>query len=114
MSDSFLDIKISLIYKIEKTMFHKSNSAKLAGKTAIKQAAEHLMLSNRETTTLEVKSLLRQKGYTAYQSDISMWMDRLSRELDWVFSCNGRNRNYRYRLEFDFGFEKSVPMFSLN
>ena len=33
-------------------MLQNSNSSKIAGKTAVKQAAEHLMLSNGETTTL--------------------------------------------------------------
>ena len=81
---------------------------------AIKQAAEHLMLSNGATTTLEVKSLLRQQGYHAVQSDVSMWMDRLSYELDWEYTCNGRNRNYHYRLEMDYGLSDDLPVFSLN
>ncbi|MFT4758061.1 MAG: hypothetical protein ACI9XO_000649 [Paraglaciecola sp.] len=95
-------------------MFQSTNHSKIAGKTAVKQAAEHLMLSNGGTTTLEVKSLLRQQGYDAYQSDISMWMDRLSYELDWEFSFNGRNRSYRYRLEMDYGLSDDLPAFSLN
>jgi len=95
-------------------MFQNSNSSKMAGKMAIKQAAEHLILSNGATTTLEVKSLLRQQGYQANQSDVSMWMDRLSQELDWECSFNGRNRNYRYRLEMDYGLNEDMPTFSLN
>jgi hypothetical protein len=95
-------------------MFQNSNQSKLAGKMAVKQAAEYLMLSNGITTTLEVKCLLREQGYDAYQSDISMWMDRLSQELDWEFSFNGRNRSYRYRLEIDYGLSDDLPAFSLN
>lgn len=72
---------------------------KTAGKTAVKQAAEHLMLTNGETTTLEVKNWLRQEGYTAYQADISRWMFKIAKEQNWAFQSNGRHRVYRYQNE---------------
>lgn len=95
-------------------MYSQFNYSKLAGKMAVKQAAEHLMLSNGGTTTLEVKNLLRAQGYEAYQADVSIWMDRLCYELDWVYSCNGRFRSYRYRLETDFDALPQIPAFSMN
>jgi len=91
------------------------NSSNFAGKTAVKQAAEHLLLSNGQTTTLEVKTLLREQGFEAYQADVSQWMDRLSQELDWEFTFNGRNRTYRYRLDNNFSQnDEQEYWFSLN
>lgn len=87
------------IKKYNLFMRPRTTTPKHAGKTAVKQAAEHLILTNGETTTLEVKNWLRKEGYAAFQTEVSRWMFKISQEQDWEFESNGLYRIYRYKLE---------------
>ncbi len=62
----------------------------------VQGAAEQLMTSNGQTTTLEVKKHLRSKGYWVVQSDISNLMHAayLSNRNDWTYVQE------RYRIYF--------------
>jgi len=81
----------------------------------VKQVAEYLMLTNLETTTLEVKKVLRESGYIAYQGDVSHIMDVISkRSPNWRYTCNGVFRNYCFHNSFDFQLTPQVPKYSLN
>ena len=56
----------------------------------VREVAEYLMLTNLETTTLEVKDALRFAGYIAYQADVSHMMDVIAkRNPGWQYTCNG-------------------------
>lgn len=82
---------------------------------AVRQAAEYLMLTNLETTTLEVKKVLRDSGYIAYQADVSHIMDVIyKRSPNWGYTCNGVFRNYRFRNTFDYQLTPKTPKYSLN
>jgi len=71
-----------------------------ACKSAIYECALRLLQQNGMTTTLEVKMDLRQQGYIAFQNDVSHWMDRIAREEDWKYVCNGEFRIYsQVRME---------------
>jgi hypothetical protein len=74
---------------------------KLLTKTAVHDAAESLMGINEETTTLEVKELLRKQGYHAVQEDVSVMMDQLCHEMGWDFHFNGQYRIYRKKPYLD-------------
>ena len=87
---------------------------KQAGKAAVKQAAEYLILTNGETTTIEVINWLKQEGYIAYQADIARWMFKIAQEQNWEFRCNGRQRVYHFRIEEDMISEPIWHGFSLN
>ena len=65
-----------------------------AGKEEVLCSAECLLKAFGETTTLEVKVDLRERGFIAFQSDVSYWMAQLAQEEGWGFRCNGRNRTY--------------------
>lgn len=82
---------------------------------AVRQVAEHLMLTNLETTTLEVKKLLRAAGFIAFQRDVSYIMDVLSRKSqNWQYTCNGEFRTYAFQNNFGYQLTPDVPKFSLN
>lgn len=68
---------------------------KLLTKTAVHDAAESLMGINEETTTLEVKELLRKQGYQAEQESISVMMDQLCHEMGWEIHLDGEHQVYR-------------------
>ena len=95
-------------------MASSSQPPKIAGKTAIKQAAEHLMLSFGDTTAEQVKCLLQNQGYTITIGEVANWLNRLSQELDWDYAFNGYNRIYKYRLEYQVGLGHNISKFSLN
>jgi len=81
----------------------------------VKQVAECLMLTNLETTTLEVKKALRHAGYIAYQADVSHIMDVIAnRSPNWQYTCNGVFRNYTFQQYFNFQLTPQVPKYSLN
>lgn len=65
-------------------------------KETIKQAADFLILTNGQTTTLEVKNLLRQQKYRAFQKEISYYLEQIAIEQDWNAICNGVFRTYSY------------------
>lgn len=82
---------------------------------AVKQVAEHLMLTNLETTTLEVKKVLRAAGFIAFQGDVSHIMDVLSKRSDnWRYICNGEFRTYSLNANYGYQLTPDVPRFSLN
>lgn len=85
-----------------------------ANYAAVKSAAETLMIINGETTTLEVKKLLRLEGFLAFQQEISRMMDDLSQEKDWSYSCNGLYRTYTFRINMDYQIDAKVPPFGYN
>jgi hypothetical protein len=70
-------------------------------KQAVRDAAEQLITQNGQTTTLEVKTALRNLGYFARQSEVSVLMDELCQELSWEFMQNGAFRIYRKRRDLD-------------
>ncbi len=70
-------------------------------KNAVHDAAASLMGINEETTTLEVKDLLRKQGYYAKQEDVSVMMDQLCHEMDWEYHFNGQFRVYRKKSDID-------------
>ena len=91
-----------------------STPPKFAGKVIIRQAAEHLMLLKRTTSSTEIKFWLHQQGYLAHQPAISMWMYRLAKELNWKFKAKGGDHHYSYKLDLEYAFRKGIPKFSLN
>ena len=81
----------------------------------VREVAEYLMLTNLETTTLEVKDALRFAGYIAYQADVSHMMDVIAkRNPGWQYTCNGVFRHYTFKQYFDFQLTPQVPKYSLN
>lgn len=62
---------------------------------AVKHAALLLIETNRMTTTLEVKQLLRDLNYFAEQDEISYFMDQAAQELPLTFTTvSGNHRAY--------------------
>ena len=55
----------------------------------VKMAATALILSEGTTTTLEVKNHLRNKGFRAYQSEISLQMKTIAFHEGWLTYDNG-------------------------
>jgi len=95
-------------------MYHNSfkTSNHYADKAAVKRVAEILMLINGETTTLEIKKLLRLEGFIAYQRDVSKMMKALVEENVWTFTCNGIYRTYSFEVNFDYQLSPDIPKFS--
>ena len=62
----------------------------------VKEVAEKLMESNGQTTTLEVKKELRNRGYWAKQKEVSDLMFDLSNTEDWDVqnAASGTHRLY--------------------
>lgn len=69
---------------------------KALNKEIVKIVAENLMLENGTTTTLEVKTKLREKNYFALQSDVSVMLDHISQEEGWNYGDNGTYRTYHF------------------
>ena len=62
---------------------------------AVKHATLLLIETNRSTTTLEVKQLLRDLNYFAEQDEISYFMDQAAQELPLTFTTvSGNHRAY--------------------
>ena len=53
-----------------------------------------LMHTHGTTTTLEVKTQLRNDGHWALQADVSLLMDQLARREGWHYQSTGRYRIY--------------------
>lgn len=71
------------------------NKAK-ATRNVVKMAATTLILASGVTTTLEVKNYLRQRGYLAFQNDISEKMLSIAHQLGWAYLDNGIFRIYTF------------------
>lgn len=65
-----------------------------ADKLEIKLTAELLMGSSGQTTTLHVKNHLRNRGFLAFQNEISALMNQLANENSWRHVHNGQFRIY--------------------
>ena len=65
-----------------------------ADKTEIKLTAERLMNTSGQTTTLNVKNNLRNRGFLAFQNEISELMTQIANEHNWDHSHNGQFRIY--------------------
>ena len=83
-------------------------------KDIVKQAAEYLILTNGQTTTLEVKTHLRNQNYIAFQSEVSKIMEEIGLEQDWDVEFNGTYRVFRLMPVFDFASAWGLPKFSDN
>ncbi len=66
-------------------------------RTSIQEIAERLMISNLETTTLEVKNQLRKEGFYAEQKEVSRWMLQLATWQNWAMVNAGNHRIYRFK-----------------
>lgn len=62
---------------------------------AVLQAAETLMRQNGQTTTLDVKNLLRQQSYEATQSEVSSRMEIVARQESWHINSAGAYKIYK-------------------
>ncbi len=91
-----------------------TQSRKYLNKELVKQAAEHLILSNGITTTLEVKKHLREQGYLAFQREVSRMLETISKEHEWRFEYNGKYRIYSFQWDFDISSAWGIPAYSLN
>ncbi len=67
-----------------------------AGKHEVFQSANNLILKKGKTTSTEVKLDLRSKGYLVFPSDVSYWMNILSKEENWIYTFNGHYRIYHF------------------
>jgi len=65
-----------------------------ADKIEIKITAERLMSASGQTTTLHVKNHLRNRGFLAFQNEISALMGQLASENNWQHVHNGQFRIY--------------------
>ncbi|MEL6923230.1 MAG: hypothetical protein AAFO94_04210, partial [Bacteroidota bacterium] len=66
---------------------------------AVQQAAEELMLTRGETTTLDVKNKLRREGFHAVQHEVSRCMTNLCYPRQWTFRQNGSFRVFFFRSD---------------
>jgi hypothetical protein len=71
-------------------------SLKPLTKVAVLTAAVDLMLSNSQTTNLDVKERLRKEGYNAKQTDVSDHMRQLKNEEAWTSSDSGAGYQIYY------------------
>ena len=67
---------------------------KSVDKTVVGLFATMLMDENGNTTTLEVKNVLRAQGYNACQSDISSFMRDLAVREKWQVEDTGNHKTY--------------------
>jgi len=65
-------------------------------KDAVRDVAEDLMRSNDTTTTLDVKTELRNRGYWATQPEVSKFLRELADEKDYDFTTNGIYNVYSF------------------
>ncbi len=65
-----------------------------ADKIEIKLTAERLMSASGQTTTLQVKNHLRNRGFLAFQNEVSSIMGQLAGENNWRHVHNGQFRVY--------------------
>jgi hypothetical protein len=60
--------------------------------TDVLAVASQLLQQSGTTTTLDVKNLLRDGGFRAFQVDVSLAMDRLAIQENWNWTFNGTFR----------------------
>ncbi|GAB3748786.1 hypothetical protein [Spirosoma pomorum] len=63
---------------------------------AVRRAATTLILAEGGTTSLIVKQFLRNRGYQAYQADISKCLFALALKEGWAINDNGMFRVYYF------------------
>lgn len=83
-------------------------------KEIVKKAAEHLILTNGQTTTLEVKEYLRNQNFVAFQNEVSTILEDIAIEQDWFFEFNGTYRVFAFQEPLDFMKTWGIPAFSDN
>ncbi|QHW00763.1 hypothetical protein [Spirosoma endbachense] len=59
-------------------------------------AATTLILAEGATSSLIVKQFLRNRGYRAYQSEISNWLFTVALQEGWAINDNGMFRVYYF------------------
>ncbi|GAB3552494.1 hypothetical protein [Spirosoma fluminis] len=64
--------------------------------SAVRMAATTLILAEGSTSTLIVKQFLRNRGYQAYQAEVSKWLFVVALEEDWAINDNGLFRVYYF------------------
>lgn len=62
----------------------------------VRFVATTLILANGNTTTLEVKRSLRQRGYEARQADVSQWLFVIGLWENWYINDTGTFRIYSF------------------
>ena len=70
--------------------------AKKTNCQAVRLAATTLILAEGSTTTLDVKNHLRNRGYQAYQAEVSNWLFAVARQEKWAVNDNGHYRVYYF------------------
>ncbi|MGF7218314.1 hypothetical protein GGR92_004491 [Spirosoma lacussanchae] len=63
---------------------------------AVRLAATTLILAEGYTTTLCVKQFLRNRGYRAYQAEVSQWLLVIASQQGWSVHDNGLFRVYYF------------------
>lgn len=70
--------------------------AKKTTRQAVRLAATTLILAEGSTTTLDVKNHLRNRGYRAYQAEVSTWLFAVAQQEKWAINDNGTYRVYYF------------------
>jgi hypothetical protein len=69
---------------------------KKINRQALRLAATTLILAEGCTTTLNVKTFLRHRGYRAYQADVSKGLFAVAQREGWAINDNGAFRVYYF------------------
>jgi hypothetical protein len=72
------------------------NKLKPLNRQSVRMAATMLMLAEGNTSTLKVKSYLRDHGFRAGQSEVSSWLFRIATREGWTINDNGAVRSYHF------------------
>ena len=67
---------------------------KLIGDKIVRDVAYRLICRNGNTTTLDIKNELRDRGYWAQQGEVSSLMNEIYDKEGWDFTTNGMHRIY--------------------
>ncbi|MGM9507006.1 hypothetical protein ACS5NO_04750 [Larkinella sp. GY13] len=70
--------------------------AKKTNRQAVRLAATTLILAEGSTTTLDVKTYLRNRGYEAYQAVVSKLLFLVAQREKWAVNDNGTYRVYYF------------------
>lgn len=73
-----------------------NTGTKKTTRAAVRMAATTLILAEGSTTTLNVKNHLRNRGYRAYQADVSTWLFSVAQQEKWAINDNGLFRVYYF------------------
>ena len=74
----------------------KITKLKALDRHSVRIAATMLMLAEGSTTTLNVKSYLRDRGFRAGQSEVSSWLFRIATRERWIIDDKGTFRAYYF------------------